>query len=307
MADEKRYRYSEIFHSFQGEGHYTGVSSAWIRFFLCNLQCDGFGQKQPTKPETWILPYQDFDVSTITRVEDLPVWEYGCDSSYTWAKKYRHLAHNDTAAEICDKLEDVLKHPSNPKGLFWHPKTGQRHHMCFTGGEPMLNQPAMVEIIEEFERRGNRPNFVTVETNGTKPLKGDAISSMIDKHYNLFYERGRWEWFWSCSPKLWTTAGEKSEKAIKPEVVREYAAISDRGQLKFVVNGTDESWEELEQHISAFRQAGVHWPIWIMYVGATKEEQEDGRIGDVAMEAMKRGYYFSGRLHCHVFGNQIGT
>ena len=41
---EKKYYYSEIFHSIQGEGEYTGVPTAWIRFFLCNLQCNGFGQ-----------------------------------------------------------------------------------------------------------------------------------------------------------------------------------------------------------------------------------------------------------------------
>ncbi len=40
---EKEYLYSEIFDSIQGEGTYTGVHSLWLRFFLCNLQCNGFG------------------------------------------------------------------------------------------------------------------------------------------------------------------------------------------------------------------------------------------------------------------------
>jgi hypothetical protein len=44
-----------------------------------------------------------------------------------------------------------------------------------------------------------------------------------------------------------------------------------------------------------------------MPVGATKEVQEQDQIPEIAIEAMKRGYYFSGRLHCYVFGNQIGT
>ena len=69
---EKKYYYSEIFHSIQGEGHYTGVPTAWIRFFLCNLQCNGFGQKDPTNPDTYELPFEDFDISTVKRVEDLP-------------------------------------------------------------------------------------------------------------------------------------------------------------------------------------------------------------------------------------------
>ena len=85
MSD-KKYYYSEIFYSIQGEGHYTGVPTAWIRFFLCNLQCNGFGQKDPTDPSTYELPYEDFDPMSVNRVEDLPVWKHGCDSSYTWAK-----------------------------------------------------------------------------------------------------------------------------------------------------------------------------------------------------------------------------
>ena len=44
---EKEYLYSEIFDSIQGEGTYTGVHSLWLRFFLCNLQCNGFGQLDP--------------------------------------------------------------------------------------------------------------------------------------------------------------------------------------------------------------------------------------------------------------------
>ena len=69
MNDQKYY-YSEIFYSIQGEGHYTGVPSAWIRFFMCNLQCNGFGQQHPTNPQTYELPFLEFDVSTVQKVED---------------------------------------------------------------------------------------------------------------------------------------------------------------------------------------------------------------------------------------------
>jgi len=71
---EKKYYYSEIFNSIQGEGTYTGVHTLWLRYFLCNLQCDGFGQIDPTNPETYELPYADFDAMSVNRVEDLPVW-----------------------------------------------------------------------------------------------------------------------------------------------------------------------------------------------------------------------------------------
>ena len=54
--NNKRYAYSEIFYSPQGEGHYTGYPTVWLRTFLCNLQCDGFGQDDPTNRATYDLP-----------------------------------------------------------------------------------------------------------------------------------------------------------------------------------------------------------------------------------------------------------
>ena len=120
--------------------------------------------------------------------------------------------------------------------------------------------------------------------------------------------------FFSCSPKLWTVAGEKGDKAIKPDVVKQYALASGvinkddkpNGQLKFVMGDKKEQWDEVDDVINNFRAAGVHWPVYIMPVGATVEEQEDSG-GKVAEIAFKKGYNVSGRLHCHLFGNAIGT
>ncbi|RLD76973.1 MAG: hypothetical protein DRJ15_14380, partial [Bacteroidetes bacterium] len=261
--------------------------------------------------------YKDLDVSKFSRVEDLPVFEFGCDSSYTWAKKYRHLAHNNTAEVICNDIQRTLMHPSNPSGLFNHPLTRLQTHMAFTGGEPLLNQSAIISIIEEFSRRDNFPRQVTVETNGTQMLSDE----LFDLVSTLYDGCGTWvgdgdadrfmnsdnQWFWSVSPKLFSTSGEKESKAIKPEVIQQYATASNHGQLKYVVNGTRESWDEVERYTKMFRDAGVFWDVYIMAVGATKEEQETDQIVDIAMEAMKLGYHFSGRLHAHIFGNKVGT
>ena len=151
---EKKYYYSEIFHSIQGEGHYTGVPTAWIRFFLCNLQCSGFGQVDPTNPDTYDLPFLDYDVSQVKRVEDLPVWEKGCDSSYTWAKKYKHLMGQETPDSLANKIVDILKTESNPEGLFLHPMSKQRQHLCFTGGEPFARKD-FKEIAKLYVKNTN--------------------------------------------------------------------------------------------------------------------------------------------------------
>ena len=300
---DKTYRYTETFFSPQGEGHYSGEPSAWVRFFNCNLECQGFGQKDPTDPSTYILPYKDFDLIDIKNVEDLPVWSYGCDSSYSWSKKYRHLAHNKNASEICDEIQNRMKNEHNPDGLFHHPKSGQDIHFCITGGEPMMSQPAMIAILSEFKERGNMPSYVTVETNGTRPLS-DELKNFIVKNYPSG-KKGV-EWFWSFSPKLEYTSGEKLAKSFKAGVVKSYASISRSGQLKFVVDGTENSWVEMEERIALIKAEGCNYPVWVMPVGATLEDQER-TAGDMAVEIIKRGYKVSARVHVFLFGNKIGT
>ena len=309
----KQYTYSEVFNSIQGEGYYTGTWTLWVRFFLCNLQCDGFGQIFPTKPETWDLPYKDFDPQSVNRVEDLPVWEKGCDSSYTWSKKFKHLMGRATAAEILKKISDTAITDSNPQGNFMHPVSKNRAHLCITGGEPLMRhaQMAALEMNEEWHWKDElKPKMITWETNGTQALMDDFKTSLTN--------RGIWTvpTFFSVSPKLWTVAGEKREKAIKPEVVKDYFELSEwinsnhssgpTGQIKFVMGPKKEQWEEMEEVLAMFREVGISWPVYIMPVGATVEEQETS-AGEVAEIAFKRGYNVSGRLHCYLFGNAIGT
>ena len=291
-------QYSETFYSPQGEGAYVGIPSLWLRFFLCNLQCHGFGQDDPTNPDTWELPYEEIDISRIKVVEELPVFSKGCDSSYTWARKYKHLITDKTVEQAVDELTTLL-----PTGTFIHEKTGQNIDMVFTGGEPMLKrtQPGMMAIVEEFGKRDNMPSRVTIETNGTMPITDD-FACWIEENYTSWYDR---EWYWSVSPKLWSTAGEQAKKAIKPEIVGKYAKVSDHGQLKFVVNGSQESWIEVEENVEQFRLNGCDWPVWIMGVGGTVEglKMTEAMIAD---EAIQRGYYYTSRVHAHIYGNAIG-
>jgi 7-carboxy-7-deazaguanine synthase len=276
---EQTVLYSEIFKSIQGEGHYTGVPTAWLRFFGCNLECNGFGQKDPTDPSTYELPFEKINITDITQVEELPVFKYGCDSSYSWSKKFAHLQHNETPEEVADKLDDMLK---------------DNWHLAFTGGEPLLRaaQKNIVKILNRIPKQ----NHITFETNGTQIIR-DELETYI-KHYP------RKEFFFSVSPKIFNTSGEKD--AVKPEVVKQYWELSQQGQLKFVCNGTDESWEEIENAIQSFRDVGVRYPIWIMPVGALEETQQEN-AALIAEQTMDRGYNVSARVHCYIWGNQIGT
>lgn len=306
--------YSEMFHSLQGEGVLTGHNTAWLRLFSCNLDCAGFLQKDPTDPSTYELPYEDFDPSQVNRLEDLPVWKRGCDSSYSWAVKYKHLNHQDTAEGIAQKIMDMLSNESNPNGTFVHEKSGQETHMCFTGGEPLLprNQRAVIAILDAFKNIGggpiagtsyhlasNTPRHITFETNGTQMLRADTVE--------YFTNRGKFdsEILFSVSPKLFTVSGEPNEKAIKPDVVKQYQDVSSFGQLKFVVGLEERQWDELDRVIDMFRAAGVNYPVWLMPVGALEEQQQD-IAAEVSDRALARGFNVSARVHAYIYSNVIG-
>jgi len=290
-----KYYYSEIFNSIQGEGHYTGVPTAWLRFFLCNLQCNGFGQSDPTDPSKYVLPYEQFDANSISVIEELPVWEYGCDSSYSWAKKFKHLQHVQPPAVIAQRIRDSFTNEFNDGK--WKDR-----HMCFTGGEPLMKhaQDCTVAVMKHWIEEGDYPKFVTIETNGTQPLTPDFIS-----FFEEYIEKWGGELFFSVSPKLWTVAGEKASRAIKPEVIAQYNEHFRFGQLKFVLGPRKEQWQELETVLQSIRQ-NVDWPVWIMPVGATVEGQKlvDG---DVATMAQIRGYNVSARVHTYLWGNTVGV
>ena len=175
MSD-KTYKISEVFYSPQGEGRYTGQLTAWVRVFGCPLQCDGFGQADPTNPESYILPYKTFNVASVKRVEDLPVFDYGCDSSYSWSARFKHLCPKLTTDEIAEQILSKL-----PLRSFSQPKANNTIHLAFTGGEPLMSkaQEMMLGVVESLAAKGEDPFFVTVETNGTQILS----PALIDEIY----------------------------------------------------------------------------------------------------------------------------
>jgi len=284
--------YSEIFRSIQGEGVYTGVPTVWLRLFGCNLECNGFGQKDPTDPSTYVLPYQEIDLKDITVPEQLPVFPYGCDSSYSWSKRFKKLQRTGTPEEVANELHQLMYN--------------NRTHVAFTGGEPLMKagQKNIVGVMNTLadnftvdNHRGYITN-VTFETNGTRFIE-DVLRDEILARQNTT------EFFFSVSPKIWSTSGEKDR--ICPDVVQGYYGLSLNGQLKFVCNGSEQSWDEIEDAVASFRHSGVRYPIWIMPVGATEESQNKDHVAKIAEETMDRGYNVAARVHCYIWGNQIGT
>lgn len=312
MSQDKLIKYSEIFKSIQGEGKYTGVPTIWLRLFLCNLNCDGFGQADPTNPDTYILPYKEIDAKRITMIEDIPVLKYGCDSSYSWSAKFKHLQHQNTAAEIVEKLSALVDESKLDKSLRADSLLNRWRlpfHLCFTGGEPLLkvSQPAIVDILKEYKKKGAAyPYNITFETNGTQVVTDELIAELsVGFHLENLV-------LFSYSPKLFSVSGEPKSRALKPKVIAQNIRRTNdfaEYQLKFVLNKNPAAWAEMEEFLDELaKETGNEYirdHVYIMPVGADQEAQYDvaGEIADMAVE---RGYKVSARVHAYLWNNPVG-
>ncbi|CAL9991927.1 QueE-like radical SAM domain [Vibrio phage D479] len=300
MKNTNKIRYSEMFMSVQGEGAYTGRLSVWIRMHKCNLQCRGFSQPDPLDRSTWKLEYDEFAKSdqliALQKIEDLPVFKSGCDSYYSWHPAFKRFMFEDSAEDIATQLLDLT-----PQKSFVCQPANADVHLCFTGGEAMINQDNIQAIIEELIDGGDFPTHITIETNGTQKMR---------PHFRNFLQMIREEHgvkvTFSMSPKLPSVTGESAKKTIRPEVVRSYEEAGYNSFLKFVVNPDERSWNDLDKAVAMYREAGVTVPIWVMPVGATQQEQES-HAGELANRAIALGYNVSARVHNYLWGNAVGV
>lgn len=291
------------FVSIQGEGGRTGVLSVWHRFFGCSLRCPGFFQKDPTDTSTYIDPLKGVDPKKYKTVFELPVVEYGCDSIYSIDPRFKHCAYDYTVDSLLEETYSKL-----PGGNFRHAVTGQTYDWCVTGGEPLMHQDKIVALYRAMYDRDNFPYDVQIETNCTRELNSDMVGLIKTSSIPGNQKNGTTMWHFSMSPKLFTVAGEPDERAWFPEIIKQYWEVCPRGWLKIVVNNTNAAWEELGRKVAELRALGVYYPVMVMPVGATKEQQEDSTIiAQIANRAIENGYHVSGRLHCILFGNTAGV
>ena len=135
------------------------------------------------------------------------------------------FSHSDQPeTEVSKIVEQIKKH--NPV-----------NHLVITGGEPLLQQTEVVNLLLELKMSYS---FITVETNGSLyPEK--ELSQLVD--------------FFSVSPKLKGMAEYEWESTVEQFLEN----LSYKMQLKFVVV-TDEDYEELKtrlQKISSHRLSKV--------------------------------------------------
>lgn len=275
---------SEIFYSAQGEGRYVGVPSVFMRTFGCNFTCSGFGCRpgersvEADRVAENVQMYRSF--------EELPLVDTGCDSYASWHPAFKHLSPTYDTDHLVEKITALLPHRE------WLQPNGNPIHLVITGGEPLLGwQRAYPELLDRLHDAGLR--HITFETNGTQELTPEFRQYLVNWFGEITF---------SVSPKL-SVSGESRDEAIRPTVVRDYENWGIT-YLKFVVERV-EDFDELDQAVEDYRAAGFAGPVFVMPVGGVVSVYDGNRI-NVADEALRRGYWYSPRLHVDIWGNGWG-
>jgi organic radical activating enzyme len=279
---------AELFYSIQGEGHYMGVPSVFLRTFGCNFKCAGFGMPRGESS------VEAEDIARVAhmynRYEELPLVTTGCDSYASWHPSFKDLSPVLTTDAIVDRIMQILPHGE------WRDE-----HLVITGGEPLLGwQRAYPDLLDHPRMQGLKE--ITFETNGTQEISKEFGSYLHRWAYH--HNRNIWrEITFSVSAKL-PCSGERWEEAILPEIVCSYEELGT-AYLKFVV-ATEQDFADAECAIAAYRAAGFEGHIYLMPVGGveTVYALNNRAVADIAM---KHGLRYSDRLQVPLFKNEWGT
>ncbi len=139
---------------------------------------------------------------------------HGCDSFVSWSIKNRM-----TFEEVFDYMTQ--------RGYQCHLKDGAIWKI--TGGEPLIQQKALLELVDQYIFRFGYVPKIDFETNAT----------IIPDQQWL-----DWKATFTTSPKL-SNNGDPVEKRYKPEVLKWH--VQHGSGFKFVVSGEEEINEILEK------------------------------------------------------------
>lgn len=189
-----------------------------------------------------------------------------CDTAYTWDTARYNLDEHRRQASVADVLAWV--------------RASGADMVVLTGGEPLLQQAALVELAAPLYRSGIR---VEVETSGTVAPSRRLLVSVTA---------------FNVSPKL-ANSGVVEHVRLRPAAIAAMVA-SSKAVFKFVVvdKGDLDEIADLERTYSLT-------PIWVMPEGRTPDEVLR-RARDLADDVISRGWNLSTRLHVLLWGDQRG-
>lgn len=275
-------RVTEIFSSLQGEGLRVGSPSVFLRLFGCNLQCDKFGQTESNEaPDR-----HQINPDLYQTIDELPLAKIGCDSYASWDPRFKKFSEITPVSKIADILKNA--------------RPAATRDLVITGGEPLLWQSALLDLIPEL---GSSFRHITFETNGTQKLSEEFIDGLNNwtGTYPVF----------SISPKLESASGEPSSKTRKCTLEESgILRCADKAYLKFVCNQKTTA-DEINDYIDFYAKKYLPYkndflPVYLMPVGGTSDVYQKNSQHTVEL-CYQTGYRYSPRLHIDLFGNRWGT
>lgn len=161
--------------------------------------------------------------------------------------------------------------------------------VVFTGGEPLLQQKMISEIVAILKKMD--PSYqVETETNGTvKILEGNEYMDQIN-----------------CSPKLESSGNSKKDRD-KPEVIEQFINLWKKGKrlsFKFVVSPEkiSQDLDEIEEWVAEHNVPREL--VYLMPEGVTGARIAEGT--DLLMPVCReRGFKLTTRLHVLLYGSKL--
>jgi len=234
----------EIFASIQGEGVSAGRPATFIRLSHCNLAC---------------------------------VW---CDTPYTWHFTGDNRPHRDAETYDNSANQVVLEEAEAAS----HIATLGGTRLVVTGGEPLLQAPALARMLEALSAL--HPMHVEVETNGTV-APPPAFDAQVHQ-YNV-------------SLKL-ANSGNPPELALRPDRIAQWVS-DERAWFKFVIADSQDLVEVVQIQRDYEIAAGRIFLMPEGRDGATLHERMRW-LGEICSD---HGFNLTDRLHIHLYGDTRGT
>lgn len=194
--------------------------------------------------------------------------------------------------------------------------------IVITGGEPMLYQAGVLELIRAIDERHPNEHYITIETNGSIAPEGEGcdLLALVD--------------LWSISPKLRNSiapvgarievlgktvefteevVNRLNEKRKNPSAISEIVVYGRDYQLKFVysdentITYIDELLGEIRtvlyDEYKYVPEFDSH--VMLMPEGITEEQLQSKRQSAVN-ECIKKGWMYTDRLHITIWGDKRG-
>lgn len=239
---------AETFYSVQGEGASVGVPAVFLRVAGCNLECEGFTYFHKESNQ-----------------------HLGCDTKHVWRKGQRI------------DFEALLSEWDNNTWLA-HLKAGA--HLVLTGGEPIVQQRALLRFVELLDQRLGSQPYIEIETNASLLFDPTFLARLNQVN---------------ASPKL--SFAEKSPKAFNPLVIQQLVA-SDKAYFKFVVASASDVEEVESRFLTPFAIPRAR--VLLMPEGGNRAIYEKNRLSLVEIckaKTLRLGL----RAHVDIWNEVVGV